>query len=328
MAAPPVNKRAKGAHPNSRLRSLAVHNDQRLGNWWTGDHGRDDQAPVDLLSRMSKDEFFEDPYAAEPGKDVSFDRLPAEVKDLMLRGLAAAEPGIHRRTVRAPPTAGAVVVPPTHRHEMLPVPDEAIATILAAEEQTVGEEEEDDDDGFGAGPSADGVGTVKPQHHAYVMGLRSYMEAERVFAQIELGTMMTGVVSIGNLCKAVGSIYLHAVHGIDKHGKTTMFHTDTTGASSARSTGVTAAAAAAAAAAAGASSEQDLVVEEDEPEPAHRLLAVFELDDHGVFYCAVVLRPERGTLATYDVVSPAEKERLHALRGTYMSRWYFSCPCV
>lgn len=312
---PPPERSAGAAAPRARKRSRHTHDRQEVAHWWESDYDSGGRAPVELLNRLAVDDLDEDPYECEPNKDVSFDALPTAVKTRMLDGIRKLEPRIYKRTVRAEPGQGAVVVPREHTHDLMQVPEEAVRVCAGADD--------DDDDGD------DGLGAVKAVLHAHLTALPSYEQAEVSFAQFSMQGDRSGALTVDAMVQELSSLHFHGVHGIDAAGQSVLIHGDRTGTASVSRPAASASAAAASAAAASEDgAPTGLTLEEDAITKAATLFVVFEVDDPGVFFCAVALRPVETVTATYHVRSPIAEKRLRALRGAYMGRVYFACPCV
>jgi len=274
-----------------------MHDRQLLDNWLgDGEQAHGEQAPTHLLERMSASAFSTDAYALEPGKNVSFDALSGDTKRQMLDGLSSVAAKVRKHAIRADdadPTA--IVVPNTHRHDVMEVPALARSAALSR------------------APDA-WLGEVKRPHRAELTSLASYDSIELVLAQFLMQVEVSDApVSVGDVVDELAAGVVHGVHAVDEHGNFAVANIDVV-ASQELHAGASAAGADAAPLGA----------------RARYIFVVFEADARGVFYCCVALRPTTHThiSAEYTVFSKKDAERLREMRGTFVGRAYFECPCV
>ncbi len=114
-----------------RKRSRQIHDKQVVLDFFSENDVADDaKPPTELISKMGADELYDDVYADDT--DVSFAALPVEKRDAMLAGLLKVAPKVASRSVSASgadPTA--ISLPTNHMHEIVHVPDAAIAATSA-----------------------------------------------------------------------------------------------------------------------------------------------------------------------------------------------------
>jgi hypothetical protein len=198
-----ADKRRSGAGA-ARKRSCATHEQQVVADWLGDtDQGHDTAAPTALLAGIAPADLYEDPYDAEPGKDVSFDGLPAAMKRSMMDALAKVAPAIRMRTITAERDPTAIVLPANHRHDVVFVPESARRAVA----------------------DGDALAAVVPAHRAHLTGLPDYDNIELTFAQLNLAPPTTQRaadlhVSVQDLVDEVDSGYAHSVHvpgGGDPH---------------------------------------------------------------------------------------------------------------
>jgi hypothetical protein len=184
-----------------RKRSRFTHNQQVVSDWFSGEEqGHDVEAPRELLASVGVAELYEDPYSAEPGKDVSFDGLPVTVKQTMLDTLVSFAPTIRKRTITAARDPTAIVLPANHRHDAVVVPERA---------RTV------------AGAGGGALDAVNNAHRASLTALPEYDGIEMLFAQLEMQAADASVrMSVQDLVDVIDSGHVHTVHapgGRDPH---------------------------------------------------------------------------------------------------------------
>jgi len=60
----------------------------------------------------------------------------------------------------------------------------------------------------------------------------------------------------------------------------------------------------------------------------NRMFVIFEVDLHGIFFCAVELKPPLPLPSEYTEWNVAEEERLDELEGVFVRAHFFACSCA
>ncbi len=114
-----------------RKRSRQVHDKQVMLDFFSENDLADDaKPPTELIAKMGADELYDDVY--QDDVDVSFAALPVEKRDAMLAGLLEVAPDVASRAISvtgADPSA--ISLPSNHMHEIVRVPEAAIAATNA-----------------------------------------------------------------------------------------------------------------------------------------------------------------------------------------------------
>lgn len=260
-ASAPKDASAGAARPKAsaapRKRSRGVHQAQMLNDWF-GDTEKPttEGAPTVLLDSMQTKDLYEDPYSAEPGKDVSFDALPVEIKQAMLDGISKNADMIQSQAIRADEDPSAIVVQRNHVHDIVELGDALLGVVRR-----------DNDD--------DALHGIKRAHRAQLTVMHSFVEAEMVFAQYNMQTNKH--MAVDDINSDMPNCFPHSVQV---------------------------------------------------PPCETFFVAIFEVDDRGIFYCAVALTARCAVTKGYQRWSTDTKKALGKLTGEYAGHVYYTCDCA